>query len=221
MTTSTRLSIRSPGVWPRSTAKRLPRRRPRSIGSGRRQRPSFSRATMCSSQCWPCQAHRRACQDCDIGYSIASDFDMNFGGIYTFGRADERTRYAEEIDMKLWKAVLLILFALAVAARDTADSPEDSPTGDSQSTAWSTGLPRFHLPSLGAIRLAARLLNWRAKKAGRMLPSGSARLSRTSWKSWESTRKPDTWSTSRSIPTGGTASIWPKQCIRRLFSLMG
>src|ERR1700694_3658565 len=49
---------RSPGVWPRSTGKRCPRRRPRSIGSGRRPLPSFSRATTCSSHCWPCQARR-------------------------------------------------------------------------------------------------------------------------------------------------------------------
>jgi enoyl-CoA hydratase/carnithine racemase len=34
--------------------------KPRSIGSGRRQLPSFSRATTCSSQCWPCPVHRRA-----------------------------------------------------------------------------------------------------------------------------------------------------------------
>ena len=48
------------GVWPRSTVKPWPRRRPRSIGSGRRQLPSFSRASTCSSQCWPCQVRRRA-----------------------------------------------------------------------------------------------------------------------------------------------------------------
>ena len=58
--TSTRSSMRSFGVWPRSTVKRWPRRRPRSIGSGRRQLPSFSRATTCSSHCWPCPVHRRA-----------------------------------------------------------------------------------------------------------------------------------------------------------------
>ena len=38
---------------------------------------------------------------------------------------------------------------------------------------------------------------------------------------WDSTRRPDTSSTSRSIPTGGKASIWPTHCIRRLFSPMG
>ena len=43
--TSTRSSIRLPGAWPRSTVKRWPRPRPRSIGSGCRQPPSFSRAT--------------------------------------------------------------------------------------------------------------------------------------------------------------------------------
>ena len=43
------LSIRSSGVWPRSTVKRWARRRPRSTGSGRRQPPSFNRATRCSS----------------------------------------------------------------------------------------------------------------------------------------------------------------------------
>jgi enoyl-CoA hydratase/carnithine racemase len=37
-----------------------PRRRPRSIGSGRRPPPNFSRASTCSSHCWPCQVRRRA-----------------------------------------------------------------------------------------------------------------------------------------------------------------
>ena len=57
---STRLSIRLPGAWLRSTAKRWARRRPRSIGSGCRQPASFSRATTCSSQPWPCPLRRRA-----------------------------------------------------------------------------------------------------------------------------------------------------------------
>jgi len=60
MTTSTRLSIRLPGAWPRSTVKRWARRRPKSTGSGRRQLPSFSRATTCFSHCWPCPVRRRA-----------------------------------------------------------------------------------------------------------------------------------------------------------------
>jgi len=38
----------------------LPRRRPRLIGSERRQLPSFSRATTCSSQPWPGPVRRRA-----------------------------------------------------------------------------------------------------------------------------------------------------------------
>ena len=67
-------------------------------------------------------------------------------------------------------------------------------------------------------RPAARSRNWRAKRAGRISPSGSACLSPTSSKPWESSPKPDTLSTSRSIPTGGTASTWPMPCIRRLFS---
>ncbi len=69
-------------------------------------------------------------------------------------------------------------------------------------------------------RLAARSRKSRAKRAGRISPSGSACLSPTSSKPWESTRKPDTSSTSRSIPTGGTASIWPMPCIRKRFSPM-
>ena len=48
------------GAWPRSTVKRWARRRPRSIGSGCRQLPSFSRATTSSSQPWPCPVRRRA-----------------------------------------------------------------------------------------------------------------------------------------------------------------
>ena len=42
--------------------------------------------------------------------------------------------------------------------RSSAFRPEDSLTGGSPSTAWSTGPPRFRLPSLRATRLAARSL---------------------------------------------------------------
>jgi enoyl-CoA hydratase/carnithine racemase len=45
---------------PHSTVKRWARRRPRSIGSGRRQLPSSSRATTCSSQPWPGPVRRHA-----------------------------------------------------------------------------------------------------------------------------------------------------------------
>ena len=44
----------------RSIVKRCPRRRPSSIRSACRQLPSFSRATTCSSHCWPCQERSRA-----------------------------------------------------------------------------------------------------------------------------------------------------------------
>jgi hypothetical protein len=54
------LEIVLSGDEPRSTVKRWPRRRPRSIGSGRRQLPSCSRATTCSSQPWPSPVRRRA-----------------------------------------------------------------------------------------------------------------------------------------------------------------
>jgi len=56
------------------------------------------------------------------------------------------------------------------------------------------------------------------KRAGRISPSGSACRSRTFWTPWGSARKPDTLSTSLSIPTGGIASIWPMPCIPKLFS---
>ena len=53
---------RSSSAWPRSTVKRWPRRRPRSIGSGRRLLPSFSRATICSSHRWPCRVRGAPCE---------------------------------------------------------------------------------------------------------------------------------------------------------------
>jgi enoyl-CoA hydratase/carnithine racemase len=70
MPTSTRLSIRSSGVWPRSTMKRWARPRPRSIGSGCRQLPSFSRATTCSSQPWRCPVRRRAAPSSVISVTV-------------------------------------------------------------------------------------------------------------------------------------------------------
>ena len=41
-----------------------------SIGSGRRQLPSFSRATTCSSHCWPCQVRRRAVRRFAISVTV-------------------------------------------------------------------------------------------------------------------------------------------------------
>ena len=78
----------------------------------------------------------------------------------------------------------------------------------------------FSLAQLKSYPSRSQITQWRAKRDGRTLPSGLAYLSLTSLKSWESCRKPDTWSTSRSNRTGGIASIWPMHCIRRRFSPM-
>ena len=62
--------VLSSGVWPRSTVRRWSRRRPRSIGSGRRPLPSFNRATTCSSHCWPRQVRRCAARRSVVSVTV-------------------------------------------------------------------------------------------------------------------------------------------------------
>jgi hypothetical protein len=62
-----------------------------SIGSGRRQLPSFNRATTCSSHCWPCQVRRRAVRRFVISVTaFGATSELNFGRyLPALGRADD------------------------------------------------------------------------------------------------------------------------------------
>ena len=59
----------------------------------------------------------------------------------------------------------------------------------------------FSLDQLKSYPSRSQITSCSAKRAGRISPSGSACLCPTFWMPWESTRRPDTSSTSRSNPT--------------------
>ena len=62
--------------------------------------------------------------------------------------------------------------------RTNAFRREDLPTGDSPSTEWSPGLPRFHLPRSRVIRRRARSRWCSVRRVGPISRNGSACLSR-------------------------------------------
>ena len=93
-------------------------------------------------------------------------------------------------------------------------------TGGWWSMGWSSVRHRSRFLKSRAARSAARSLIWRAKRVGLILPSGSARLSRTFWTPWELCPRHDTLCTAPSNPSGGRVSTWPMRCIRKLLSRM-
>src|ERR1700675_1230826 len=91
MTTSTRLSMRSHGVWPRSTVKRLAAAK---VQINRFGTPTAAELQSSSDLFFPLlalpSAQARRAKIRGIGYGVPSDFELNFGKyLPTFGQADE------------------------------------------------------------------------------------------------------------------------------------
>src|SRR5271169_6480862 len=91
MTTSTRMSARSSGVWRRTTVKRWPWRRVQinRFGMPTATELQSSNDLFFPTLAWPSAQARRA-KLRDIGYGLRSDFELNFGRyLPALGRADD------------------------------------------------------------------------------------------------------------------------------------
>ena len=102
------------------------------------------------------------------------------GRVYAFSKRDGHVLWVKQFSSAFVSHPLVFNGRLYLGADDGFLFVLDSQTGGSQWMVWSTGRRHFRWPSSRTILRAGRLRSWRAKKAGRISPSGSVCLSRTS-----------------------------------------